>query len=381
MHVTLTANTDWYLYNFRLDLARAARDAGYAVSLLCPDGPYVPRLRDAGFTIRTWAAPSEGFSLAGNRRALADITAAYQELQPDLVHLFTPVCVLLGSLAASKLGIPYRVAALTGLGHVFTSDSMKARLLRPVLRRLFRRELAKPGGAVIFQNEADREELVRAGVVDPARSHLIRGSGVDLERFRPKPAGEASGSPADGDRPVVILFASRLLREKGIDELVEAFGGLRARRGNAELWIAGEPYTPNPTSLTAGEVEALRRHEGVRLLGQVDDMPALLGQVDLVTLPSWREGTPKILLEAAACGLPIVATDIPGCRGVVEQGISGVLVPVRDVEALAQALESLVVDASRREALGRRGRKIIEDGFSTAEVSRATLAVYETLTG
>ncbi len=303
--LTRTANTDWYLWNFRLDLARAAREAGYDVSLVCPDGSYVPRLREAGFEVRTFRAPTAGFSIGQNRVALADITAAYRDLKPDLVHLFTPVCVLLGGIAAARVGVPYRVAALTGLGHVFTADTLKARLARPVLRRLFRRELNRPGTAVIFQNEADQAELVAAGVVEAGRCHLIRGSGVDTDRFVPR----------DGERDwegVRILFASRLLREKGLGELVDAFASVRRAEPSAELWIAGEPYAPNPTSFTVDEVEGLARVEGVKLLGHVEDMPALLSQVDIVALPSWREGTPKILLEAAACGLPILATTSRG---------------------------------------------------------------------
>ena len=203
---------------------------------------------------------------------------------------------------------------------------------------------------------------------------------MDIERFRPGAPGTAA--PArDAGGSVRILFASRLLREKGIDELVEAFQAVRRQHPSAELWIAGEPYRPNPTSLDDEAVAALNKAPGVRLLGQVEDMPALLAQVDIVALPSWREGTPKILLEAAACGLPIVATDIPGCQGVVEEGASGFLVPARDADALAVALTALVGDPELRRAFGKRGREIVEGGFSTAEVNRATLAVYEQVTG
>ncbi len=378
MHITLTANTDWYLFNFRRDLARAAVTAGHTVSLVCPGGPYAERLQGEGFEVRTYTVPGDSFSLAGNRRSLAEITAAYRELSPDLVHLHTPICVLLGSLAGSKLQVPYRVAALTGLGHVFTSESLKARMVRPGLRHVFRRELARPGTAVIFQNESDRAELVQARVVEASRTHLVRGSGVDIDRFRPRSEEESASRTSDG--PLRILFASRLLREKGIEELVAAFQAVRAEHPDAELWIAGEPYRPNPTSLNDSEVAALGQIPGVRVLGQVEDMPGLLAQVDIVALPSWREGTPKILLEAAACGLPIVATDIPGCQGVVEAGESGFLVPVRDVDALSQALKALVTDPERRLAFGRRGREIVERGFSTTEVNRATLAVYDQLT-
>ncbi len=395
MRLTLTANTDWYLYNFRLDLARAAVAAGHEVSMVCPDGPYVERLEAEGFPVKTYRAASDGFSLTGNRQSLADITAAYGELQPDLVHLFTPICVLLGSLAASKLKIPYRVAALTGLGHVFTSDSWKSRLVRPGLRWVFRRELTRPGTAVIFQNEGDQAELVEAGVVRAERCHLIRGSGVDLHRFAPteRPAADADqatlaehspneiapSTSAPAGQRCVMLFASRLLHEKGLAELAEAFAQVRASQPGAELWIAGAPYAPNPSSYTAPELAALEAQDGVRLLGHVEHMAPLLAQVDLVALPSYREGTPKVLLEAAACALPIVATDIPGCRGLVQEGVNGYLVPVGDRSLLAERLTQLGADANLRRRLGAAGREIVAAEFSSTQVIARTLAVYKAL--
>ncbi len=414
MNITLTANTDWYLHNFRLDLARAARIAGHEVSMVCPDGPYVPKLREEGFRVETFVAPADGFSLGGNRKALGGIVAAYRTLQPDLVHLFTPVCVLLGAIAARRLRVPYRVAALTGLGHVFTSDSLKAQVVRPAMRWVFRRELTRPGVAVVFQNEGDMIEMVDTGVVDPGSCFLIRGSGVDIERFRPRDVsaetssgatdsksgttnvegsrtaeGDTSPQPEPGEggeggerapEPIVILFASRLLKEKGLIELLEAFRRVRRAHPHAELWIAGEPYAPNPTSLGEREVAALKRAPGVRLLGHVEDMPGLLAQADIVALPSYREGTPKILLEAAACGLPIVATDIAGCQGVVEEGASGFLVPVQTIDPLADRLSELVADAPLRARFGRQARRIAVEGFSMDRVVAETLDVYAQIT-
>lgn len=372
MNICLTANTDWYLWNFRRELAQALRAQGHSVCMVCPPGEYARRLEADGFTVRTFTAPVHGFSLIGNLRALREITAAYAGLEPDLVHLFTPACVLLGSIAARRCGITRVVAALTGLGHVFTSNSLNALALRPLLRRLFRRQLSSPGTAVIFQNQHDLDELVAAGVVDAGRCHLVRGSGVDPERFRPREL------PRDDDE-IRILFASRLLREKGIDELLQAFGELRGDFPQARLWIAGSAYAPNPTSLSETDIAMLGERPGVRCLGQVEDVAALLREVDVVALPSYREGTPKILLEAAAAGLPIVATDIPGCHGVVVHGANGLLVPVRSVAALAKALTRLCDDPELRLRMGRRGRDIAVSQFSSERVIRETLAVYAKL--
>ena len=380
MHITLTANTDWYLFNFRRDLARALREAGYRGEHGVPG--WALRGAPAGRGLRSADLPraGHGFSVAANLRALGDITAAYRELAPDLVHLFTPLCVLLGSIAAQRCGVPtsrrpHRPGACVYLHLV------KARLARPVLRRLFRRELQRPGTAVIFQNEADRDELMAAGVVRAeqctwcgARGWISSGSGPG--RSAKDVPAETSSAPPDR---VVIVFASRLLREKGIMELVEAFARVRDEVPDAELWIAGKAYPRQPHQPERRRGEALAQKPGVQLLGHVEDMPGLFAQVDIVALPSYREGTPKVLLEAAACGLPIVATDIPGCRGVVEEGDSGYLVPVRDVGALAGALLRLCADAGLRARFGQRGRELMLAGFSMDKVVADTLAVYKSL--
>jgi glycosyltransferase involved in cell wall biosynthesis len=201
---------------------------------------------------------------------------------------------------------------------------------------------------------------------------------VDVERFKPR--GEALNRTLEGATyRVVILFASRLLKEKGLTELVEAFRQVRKHHPSAELWIAGEIYPANPTSFSEAEITAMAQSEGIRLLGHVEDMPALLAKANIVALPSYREGTPKILLEAAACGLPIVATDVPGCRGVVIDGKNGYLVPTREIASLSDALGRMVADPQLRHRFGSNGRSIIEAGFSSESVVTRTLDVYATL--
>jgi glycosyltransferase involved in cell wall biosynthesis len=245
---------------------------------------------------------------------------------------------------------------------------------------------------VIFQNSDDMQELIEANVVDKAVCRLVRGSGVDTEKFRPadlsssrNSRSEYPGSIATDDTPaadeVRVFFASRLIAEKGINELIMAMEKVVARRPGVVLWVAGEPYAQNPTSLTPQDMKRLKALPWVQTFGHVDDVERLLAQVDIVALPSYREGTPKILLEAAACGLPIVATDIAGCRGVVEEGVNGYLVPVRDTATLAGRLEQLCADADLRRAMGAQGRQIILDGFSSEIVVRETLAVYGEVLG
>jgi len=237
---------------------------------------------------------------------------------------------------------------------------------------LKRRSIRSYRSETIFQNREDIEDLLRAKVVDRAHCHLIRGSGVDTDKFQP------SNVVRDDDE-IRVLFASRLIGEKGIKELAVAMGEVVRRFPKARLWVAGEPYAQNPTSLTDREIEQLGAPKWVKLFGHVDDVLPPLQQSDIVALPSYREGTPKILLEAASCGLPIVATDIAGCRGVVEDGVNGFLVPVKDSVELAEAIAKLCGDPELRRRMGDKGREIILEGFSSEMVVGRTLEVYRAL--
>ena len=370
----MLANTDWYLANFRYDLARTLRDSGAEVHCIAPPGKYLDWLAEQGFQTHELTMGDKSYSPLGNWQTLRHIKKLYRQIKPDLAHHFTPRCVVLGSMAARSTRVPRVVNALTGLGHVFTSTSFKAKLARPALRQLLKRNLNGDKRAVIFQNQGDMDELVTTDVVDSHRSQLIRGSGVDPDNFQP------ATSQHEGDE-LRVLFASRLLGEKGIRELVVAMADVVREYPNAVLWVAGEPYAQNPTSLTDHDLQMMGKQPWVKLFGHVDDMLPLLHGSDIVALPSYREGTPKILLEAASCALPIVATDIPGCRGVVEDGENGYLVSVKDSVELSKALLKLCRDASLRKAMGEKGREIILQDFTSEIVIRKTLAVYQSLLG
>lgn len=367
--ILLFANTDWYLYNFRGGLARALRAAGHEVVLVSPPGEYGPRLEAAGFRWLPLEFSPGSKSLRSNWRLCQRIKRLYGEERPDLVHHFTIKCVLYGGLAARKLGIP-AVHSVTGLGHVFTDRSWRMGLIRRGVLMLYRRACDHPGAHTIFQNEEDRRTLLDCRAMAADRTTLIRGSGADCERFQPGRDG------APGCR---ILFASRLLREKGIVELVEATRQLRREGLRFELLLAGVTYPDNPSSLTEAELAGFS--DDVRRLGHVEDMPGLLRGVDIVVLPSWREGTPRVLLEAGAAGKPLVATDIAGCRGVVIPGVNGELVPVQAPGPLADALRKLIVDPGLRERYGAASRENMVRNFSEPGVIRQTLAVYERLAG
>ena len=370
MKIILFANTDWYLYNFRRSLAERLREEGWEVVLVSPPGDYGAKLLELGFR---WLPMPFAVRSANPFNELAliyKLFKLYRQERPDLVHHFTIKCVLYGSIAAKLAGGIRIVNAVTGLGHVFTDPGLKARLVRPLVRVLYRLALSGDKVRVIYQNEDDRDSFVNWGLVDRERTRLIRGSGVDVEKF-------AGRGPRDaGQEKLKILFASRLLREKGLFELVEAFQTVRALHPVAELLIAGDLYPQNPSSLTAADVAALKKTAGVTFLGHVDEMQAVLADSDIVVLPSYREGTPRILIEAAAMEKPIVATDIAGCRGLVIDGESGFLVPEKSVKPLAEAMERLAADSELRKRMGAAGRQIVLAEFDERIVIEKTLEVY-----
>lgn len=370
MKVLLFANTDWYLYNFRLALARALRAAGAEVVLVSPDGPYGERLRAAGF--RWLPVPMHRRSLNPVRELalLARLVALYRREQPDVAHHFTIKCVVYGSWAARLAGVERRINAVAGLGYVFASDDRRARWLRPLVRGLLRLALAGPDNRLVVQNADDRAAFERAGLVDAGRIRLIPGSGVDTGRFQPAPASESRRAVPR------VLFAARLLWDKGLGEFVEAARRLRVAGLPAEFLVAGVADPGNPAAVPEAVTCAWAAEGVVTLLGQVEDMVACLESVDLVVLPSYREGLPRSLIEAAAAGLPVIASDAPGCRDAVAHGETGLLVPARDPAALAAAIGELCARPELRARMGAAGRQRVLREFDERLVIESTLAVY-----
>jgi glycosyltransferase involved in cell wall biosynthesis len=291
----------------------------------------------------------------------------------DLVHGFTIKCAVYGSIAARLAGAPARVNAVAGMGYVFTSTAPRALVLRPVIRRLFRYALAGDGALLILQNPDDAELFAEARLVPREKVRLIRGSGVDCSRFSPADASK----PHDGRFRVVL--PARLLWDKGIAEYVEAARLLRARGVEVDFLLAGEPDRGNPASVPEHMVRAWVAEGIIEWLGHVKDMPGLFRSVDAVALPSYREGLPKGLIEAAACALPLVTTDVPGCREVVTDEEDGLLVPVKDSRALADAIARLHADPALRLRLGEAARRKALSQFEERSVIEKTIGVYREL--
>lgn len=373
MKLILFANTDWYLYNFRRSLALALREAGHEVLLISPPGPYGEKLRDLG--LRWQALPMDRRSLNPLREAalLSHLWRLFRREKPDLVHGFTIKCAVYGSLAARVAGVPARVNAVAGMGYVFISNDAKARILRPLVRTLLKLALGGRGARLILQNPDDVALFEAAGLVDAAQVRLIQGSGVDCSRFATNSRVRESG------KPLRVLLPARLLWDKGIAEFIAAVRRLKGEGRAIDFLLAGDPDPGNPAAVPEADLRGWVNEGLVQWLGHVDDMPALFASVDMVVLPSYREGLPKGLIEAAACALPLVTTDVPGCREVVTDSVDGLLVPVRDADALAYAIARLQDDPALAMKLGAAARAKALAMFDERIVIARTQAVYAEL--
>jgi glycosyltransferase involved in cell wall biosynthesis len=368
----MVAHWDWVLYNFRLPLARALREKGFEVIFVCPYGEYVPKLKEEGFCWIHWAIVRRSLNPVRELIAILYLASIYQREQPQIVHHFTIKPNLYGSIAALLARRDKVINTFTGLGFLFSEHPLAIGLRSSVLP-LAKLAFRASKGWSVFQNRQDLETCLRLRLVLPERVVVIDGSGIDTRKFHPN-----HDSPPDNhEHPTVVLMAARLLWDKGVREFVEAARVLKARGLQVEFWLAGKPDNGNPMCVPEEFLKEWREEGLINWLGHRDDMPNLLQQVDIAVLPSYHEGVPRFLLEAAACGLPLVATDIEGCRVVVRDGVNGFLVPVKDPYALADAIETLIKKPELRRQMGIASRKLVEAEFDERIILNKWLALYD----
>jgi glycosyltransferase involved in cell wall biosynthesis len=372
--VFLVSNTCWYLYNFRLPLLRELCQAGYRVAAVAPRDSYSSELELEGISVHHWMLARSSINPLLELRAIVDLIRIYQREQPDLVHHFTIKACLYGTIAA-KVAPVYRVInAITGLGHVFLGQRKRTRLLRRSLKPLYRAVFMARRARVVFQNADDQEKLIQLGLTEPSLTLLIRSSGVDIEHFRPN-----EDSSGRFHSKLQLLFPSRLIREKGVQEVLEACRQLWNEGVPLDLLVAGDLDTGNRSSLSPSDLAALRAEPRLRCLGHVSDMRSLYAASDIVLLPSWREGLSRSLIEAAAMERPIITTDVPGCRDVVDHGVSGLLVPPRSGSAIALAIRLLLENPDLARRFGQEARRKVVDEFRVSLVNEHTLVQYAKL--
>ncbi len=364
----LTANMAWNLAHFRAPLIAALGAAGHELVALSPADHGVGALEAAGVRHVPLALDHKGTSPWRDAQLIRAMTRAFCAEAPDIVLSFTIKNNIYGAFAARRAGVPF-LPNVSGLGTAFLNAGWLERITVELYRKAFR-----PLPMVFFQNGDDAELFLGRALVRPAQVAVVPGSGIDLARYAPAPAPE-------GDGPVFLLIA-RLLRDKGVGEFVEAARALKARLPGARFQLLGPAGAENRTAIPETEVAAWVAEGLVDYLGATDDVRPFIAAADCVVLPSYREGTPRTLLEGAAMGRPLVASDVPGCREVIEDGVNGYLCPVRDSAGLAEALSRVAADGpAQRAEMGRAGRKLVEQRFDQAIVVRHYRDAIAALTG
>ena len=365
--ILLVANTGWYLYNFRLSLIKRLAHEGFEVVLVCPQDEFVHELQVAGYRTISWDVERQAAPPWEEWDSIRKLTHVYREEKPSLVHHFTIKPVTYGSLSARLARVPAIINSITGRGYVFLGTGQKTALLQAVVKFLFRLAYYKSNVVTTFENESDLNFFVRRGMVADKNLWLINGVGVDTNLYDYKPELK--------DEVPVIVFPGRLLWAKGVGTLVEAARILKNRLP-LRVVLVGKPDPGNPETISERIIRTWVDEGIVEWWGWQADMRSVYHQCHMVVLPSIGEGISKALLEAAACGRPIVATDVPGCREVVIPGVTGYLIPLNDSVALAEKLEKLATNPTLRIQMGQAGRMLIEEKFSEEFVNEEILSIY-----
>jgi len=355
----------------RLPMARAARASGYEVSVVCAPGNKTAEIESHGVSIHPWKIERAGTNPLKEFQSLNALRKIYEKEQPALVHHVAVKPVLYGAIAAQLANVPIVVNAMIGLGFLFINKGQKASMLRKVVLFLLKLTLDRPGSCLLVQNPDDAELFAKSGVISKNRIVLIPGSGVDTLKFTPQ--------PEPSSETIIVSVVSRMLWDKGIGETVEAARLLKDKGLNVRIRLIGDIDTANPQSIPLDTLEAWKAENIVEWRGPRKDIQNVWAESHIALLPSYREGMPKALLEAAACARPLITTDAPGCRSLVNEDQNGLLVPIKDSQAIAEAIEKLVHNTDLRIAMGKNARQQIETVYADPIIESAVAKLYSGL--
>ena len=364
---------DWFFLSHFLSRALSARKNGFEIYVCCNETNKKKIIEDHGIKFISLPYKRANINPFYEIYILIRLILIVSKVKPDIIHNIALKPIIQGSIASRLLNSNAVVNAPVGLGYVFTSRSLKASLLRPILKFLLRIFLSSSNEKnnrtkVIFENIDDFNYFKKLNAVDSNNAFVIRGAGVEIDPTLLK-------RKRKNKIPKVVLIA-RMLKDKGIYEFFEAFQILKNKKIKCHFVLVGDIDPLNPSSLKRSTLEKWRNEKAIEWLGWINDIDNILLETDILCLPSYREGLPKSLVEGAAAGLPLVATDTVGCREVVVEGHNGFLVPIKDSEKLAAAIEKLIVDSSLRKLMGRESYKMAISKFSSSKINSLTLKVY-----
>lgn len=361
-------NTDKFFMSHRLSIALAAMNEGFEVHLVAGTSSCADQIRKLGLRVHSLMLQRSSMNVFSNALTFYQILRVFMRVRPDIVHLVTIKPVILGGLAARLTKVECVVSAISGLGFVYTSRDAMASARRLFISGLYRWALGNRDQKVIFQNEADRQYLIKFSGVAREKTALVKGSGVNLVEYSKAPMPQ--GMP-------IIMLAARLLIDKGVRDFVDAARYFKNNGVRARFVLVGTPDIGNPNSISEDELNRWVDENVVESWGYRNDMPDVLAKCSVFVLPSfYGEGLPKVLMEAAARGRPVVTTDHPGCRDAIIPNKTGLLIPKHDVKKLCNAIQILTNNPSLREEMGLAGRKLAEQEFDVEVIVRAHMEIY-----
>ena len=361
-----------FFCSHRLPIAEAAQNGSFQVVIGYGElgGADPKTLKEKGFNLSHVPMQRGSMNIFNNLKTFFYIWRFFKREKPDIAHLITIKPYLYGGIIARLLGIKSLVSAVSGLGTLFIHKNLKYKFIKFLIYPFYRTAFNHLNQIVIFQNKDDADELLNWGVLSSDKIRILRGSGVNLDKFRD--LDEVAGVP-------VICFVGRLLVEKGVYEFVKSAKLLKNKGVNARFLLAGDIDAHNPSGLKLSDLNEIKKDGSVEIIGYQEDIPMLYSKSHIICLPSYREGLPKALIEAAAANRAVVTTDVPGCRDAIIPDETGLLVPVKDSEALANAIQDLIENSKKRENMGKAGRKLAERDFSIENIVDAHLKIYDDL--
>ena len=361
-----------FFLSHRLPVAEALLAKGFEVFIGYGElrGADPKLLEQRGFKVDFIPMQPGGLNLLKDIKTFYYIWAFFKRVKPDIVHLVTIKPYLYGGIISRLCGVRGLVTAVSGLGTLFVNKDLKSKLIRLLLYPIYKLAFNHLNQKIIVQNKDDLKVLVNWGVLNLSKVKLLKGSGVKLGNFTN--LDEPGGMPT-------VCFAARLLRDKGVYEYVSAVKLLKERGIKAEFLLAGDLDTNNPTGLKLNDLNKIRDEGYVKIIGYQKDIATLYAKSHIICLPSYREGFPKSLIEAAAAGRAVVTTDVPGCRDAIIPNKTGLLVPIKDSQKLADALRWLIENPKERIIMGKEGRKFAEKEFPIEKIVLNHLDIYQDL--
>lgn len=354
--------SDWHS---RMEVAHKAKEKGFDVSIGLINGDK----HEDGYQITPIKKSENSVGIIASLGMVKSMRDLIKKEHPDIVHIVTLKYSFMGGLAALGMSKAHKIFTMAGLGYVFRGDDVKSKILRYALTPFLKFTFKRPNSTLIFQNADDMDLFIKGKFVHKANAYLIKGSGVYLDQFN---------NHANEDAPPVILMPTRLVHEKGVHIFVEAARLLKEKGVNAKFQIAGGETNHNPKAISRSEMENMVKDGAVEWLGRVDDLPDRLARAALIVYPSYYgEGIPRVLLESCAAGKAIITTDHPGCKEAVDHDVNGLLVPVKDAKATANAIEALLQDPQKRSEMGNQSRKKAELEFDIHLIANQTVQLYE----